>query len=173
MKEKILFILLSFLPLVVSAQSSQSFGNKITFTRDDKITGDTVLKWTRLNSIGVEGHTGTKWTTISIDTTPPNSTEYATGITTSPEGVVTFEYTLPFDTVVIPKEESLFTIGTEGLIIYYTGLNKKIEAEKGTMYVEVYPSSTKVFGIIWRKEGNYIQMIEVTKEQIIKFIPND
>lgn len=81
-----------------------------------------------------------------------------------------------------PPDKILFTLRQKGIIVYYTDLSTlEIEAEEGTIYVEVYPSSTKVFGIITKEifpsrhlvlGATYYQDTEVTKEQIIKFIPD-
>lgn len=81
-----------------------------------------------------------------------------------------------------PPDKILFTLRQKGIIVYYTDLSTiEIEAEKGSIYVEVYPSSTKVFGIITKEifpsrhlvlGATYYQDTEVTKEQIIKFIPD-
>lgn len=100
-------------------------------------------------------------------------------------GVIILDGTLmSLDTPVVNpvvEEKLLFKIIVKGLVIYYSDSdNKKVEAEEGTMYVEVYPSSTKIFGIIIEEvypegliiEGaRYYRSIEITKEQIIKFIP--
>lgn len=139
MKKNILFILFSFLSLVVSAQNES-----------------------------YEYHHNAKWKDSSIITL----------VGYVEDGSIYNEHV---DS--ISKETPLFLTSTEGLIIYYSDLiSRKIEAEKGTIFVEVYPSSTKVFGMIYKglnPEGNntyksiHYEVLEITKEQIIKFIPND
>lgn len=72
------------------------------------------------------------------------------------------------------EDTLLFEVQSVGLIIYYTDLvTKKVDAKYGTIYTNVYKDAISVEAIILDAVSSFeSQLIYLTKEQIIKFIPN-